>query len=292
MAHNGKVPIGECVNATGRFFRAHARAAAPAAAITAALMTPVQLLGRSALSEGDLLLSIVTFALGGFITAPLLVGLFRAGERFFAAPTPAPGQVALALDRDSVNVGLVNLLISFLMMVIMIVGGFTVMMVVAVMVMQSGITREQLEAMQASGDQAAIIKQFGDALGTRGQVIIGLMAGALLMAMAWMSARLVLAGPASAAQGRVLAFSTWTWTKGNGLGVLAVLALVGMIGLLAVSVLTAPLTALTGANQAVAHTNPVAWVQTFLTAFGERWLVLTPFAGLSSYLYRGLRPAQ
>lgn len=290
MANDGKVPIGECVSAAGRFFRAHAAAAAPWAAVTAAVMTPVQMLGRQAMAEGDLLTNMATSVVGGFITAPLLVGLFRAGDRFFASATPGPATVALALDRDSLNVGIVNLLISFLAGLIVIVGGFAIMMVVAVMVMQSGLTREDLEALQAGGDQQAILKQFSEALGAQGQVIIGLMIGALLMGLAWMSARLVLAGPASATQGRVMAFSTWSWTKGNGMGTLAVLILVGMIGFLGVTLLAAPLAALTSDAADRPMSEPLALAQTFLAAFGVSWFVLTPFAGLSAYLYRGLRP--
>jgi len=117
----------------------------------------------------------------------------------------------------------------------------------------------------------------------------------------WMllTSRLYLAAPASVDQRRVLSLETWAWTKGSVLRITAarllLLApaniLVGAIGHLIGRALG--MNTLDPASvAALAAANPAGYlVYILIAAFLSFALFSSLEAGLSSYLYRGLKPA-
>jgi hypothetical protein len=276
--NSGQVPVMECVQAALGFFRTHAAAMLAPAAITAAALTPLQVMALQAQAAGDPGPGLLANLLGGVITAPFLAGCFRA----FLNPTQPP-RVALALNRDGLNLAGVSLSIAFFFLIFLMIGFFAIMLVMSGMVAGAGLNAQDFE-----GDPQAAAERLVQALGPQGMLILGLLLGVLAVASGWISARLVLAGPATVAEGRMLAFSTWGWSRGNGWRVLAALLIVGLVGGGAAMFLTGLLSAVFGGPD----TSLGQIVAAFVGAFASAVLMLGPFAGLTAYLYKGLRPPQ
>ena len=81
----------------------------------------------------------------------------------------------------------------------------------------------------------------------------------------------------------MMIFSTWAWTKGNASSIVACLLLTVLLPSLVLSVLI---------GDAASHTpgSAVHWIVTFITAAAALFFVQAPYAALTAYLYRGLRP--
>lgn len=114
-----------------------------------------------------------------------------------------------------------------------------------------------------------------------------------------LTSRLYLAAPASADQGRILTFETWSWTKGSTLRITgARLLLLGPAWVLvgAIDMLTARLLGFSTFDPmsaaAVAQSSPpIFLVYAFITTLVTFLIYSSLEAGLSTYLYRGLKPA-
>ena len=73
----------------------------------------------------------------------------------------------------------------------------------------------------APGDEAAMLEAFGAIFkGPGGPYLIAIALG-LGGFIIWLSLRLFLMNAATIAEGRIMAFSTWRWTKGDTLRILA-----------------------------------------------------------------------
>lgn len=130
---------------------------------------------------------------------------------------------------------------------------------------------------------------------------LALLSFALFYFVVWLllTSRLYLAAPASADQGRILTFETWAWTKGSTLRIVA--ARVLLLG--PAWVLVGAIDMLTGrvlgfdtfdpmAAAGIAQSNPPIFLAyAFVTTFVTLFVYASLEAGLSTYLYRGLKPA-
>ena len=123
----------------------------------------------------------------------------------------------------------------------------------------------------------------------------------LFYAILWfaLTSRLYLAAPASAEQGRILTFETWSWTKGQTLRITA-----ARLMLLAPAyVLVSALSLLIGRAVGIDILNPMTAAEVaqansllylgfvFVSGLINLALYTALEAGLSIYLYRGLKPA-
>jgi hypothetical protein len=114
-----------------------------------------------------------------------------------------------------------------------------------------------------------------------------------------LTSRLYLAAPASVDAGRILTFETWKWTKGAVLRITwarFMLLIPAYVLMFAISLLLGRLfgfSPLDGASmQAAVASNPIGvMIYEFITSFIVLVLYASLEAGLSSYLYRGLKPA-
>ena len=130
---------------------------------------------------------------------------------------------------------------------------------------------------------------------------LALLSFALFYFVVWLllTSRLYLAAPASADQGRILTFETWAWTKGSTLRIVATrVLLLGPAWVLvgAIDMLTGRLLGFDTfdpmAAAAIAQSNPVIFLAyAFVTTFVTLFVYASLEAQLSTYLYRGLKPA-
>ncbi|MEJ0061229.1 MAG: hypothetical protein WDM79_17415 [Terricaulis sp.] len=123
---------------------------------------------------------------------------------------------------------------------------------------------------------------------------------ALVYILIWLflSSRLFLAAPATIDNNRILTFETWKWTKGNMLRI----AGARVVLLLPAYILVFALTALVGRGIGVNVFDPassVAYAEASpamfalfngVSVFVSTLLYRALEAGLSSYLYQGLKP--
>jgi hypothetical protein len=131
---------------------------------------------------------------------------------------------------------------------------------------------------------------------------LALLLAFLFIGAIWMllTSRLYLAAPASVDRERILTSETWKWTKGAMLRITAarlMLLLPAYVFLFAVSQLLARLLGIDlldpVAAQAFASANPVVYLgYALVTSFLSLAVYSSLEAGLSSFIYRGLKPQE
>lgn len=278
-----RVPVRECVGAAMRFVVDNARFVVVAAAVAAGLIT---LLAGAALAIAPL----------GLVTGPLST----VARAFFYAAMVGAALYGVAgargrLVADGWRVWAAMALIGLFMFIVMFV-----LSIPGSLVLVAGPLGPYLDDLQSAGqDQAAVL----DVMTRFAQEQpIAVLLFFLFYAAVWLllTSRLYLAAPASVDHKRMLTFETWGWTKGNVLAItwarLMLLApayvLVSALDLLVARIagiqLLDPLAA-----QALAQGNPGTFlVYAFVTSF-ITMAVYTPLeAGLSTAIYRGLKPAE
>lgn len=118
---------------------------------------------------------------------------------------------------------------------------------------------------------------------------------AMLAGLGWLFARLALSGPATIAEGRVMAFSAWGYTKGDGLYIGAVytfLAVPAIAIAFFMVAATPPITTLSGpeAEAAIAAAAPLLLAGNIALIFVQTLIVMPLMAGAGAFLYAGLKP--
>ena len=278
----GAVPVKESVGAALRFVRENWRFVVTVAGIFAAAST---LLALITLSQPAL--CIVTMVANGIVQA-VCYGAFTTAALFGA------GQVRARVALDGWRVWSSMVIAGFFMFIIM----FVVFMVVS-MVLLTGPLASYIGDLQSAGsDQQRVI----EILTRIGQEQPGpLLLAMLFVGVIWLAltSRLYLAAPASVEAGRTLTFETWKWTQGAVLGIswarlmllipayILMFALTTLLGrLFGFDMLDA------GSLQAAVRANPVGLIVfEFVSSFVVSALFVSLEAGLSAYLYRGLKPA-
>ena len=129
-----------------------------------------------------------------------------------------------------------------------------------------------------------------------------LLAVTLFYCAVWLllTSRLYLAAPASVEQGRILTFETWAWTKGSMLRITAarlMLLLPANILAFAIGYLAGRVVGVdamnSGAMAETASSNPAGYLFYVLVATFITFVLYSSLeAGLSSYIYRGLKPPE
>jgi len=129
-----------------------------------------------------------------------------------------------------------------------------------------------------------------EALGPGGQAAMSLLILTLLAVLIFLSTRLVLAAAATVARKQVVVFQTWPLTKGEFWRILAAVILVNIPAILAGIVAALVASLLVGDGDATALPLPVAVIAAAIPGVVSAFIVLPLSAGLTAYLYRGLRP--
>ena len=123
----------------------------------------------------------------------------------------------------------------------------------------------------------------------------------LFYGLVWLAltSRLFLAAPASVDNKRILTFETWAWTKGNLLRIIGARIILLLPAYVLVSALSYILALALGVNMmdptsiaSFAERNAMLYgLLAFVSGFVQIGLYRSLEAGLSAYLYRGLKPA-
>jgi len=278
---SASVPIHEAVGAALRFVRGNLRFVATVAAIGAGVVTVLSALALF-VTPVSLLASVGATIARAFIYAALigaaLAGAAGARDRLLADGWRVWAAMAI--------VGF----FMFIVMMVLLIPGFIVLIAGPMAPFTSELER-------AGQDEAAVL-----AVMTRflEQNPLAILLFVLFYGVVWLllTSRLYLAAPASADAGRILSFETWGWTKGSTLRITAArLMLLGPAYVL-VSALDYIAGALIGLNPldpmaaaGLARANPLAFLgYIYATTFITVAVYASLEAGLSSYLYRGLRP--
>lgn len=279
MASN--VPIRDSVGAAFAFVRENLRFILVVAAAGAAALTAVGALTLAApvLGFGTTIVSTLaqTFAYAALVAAALFGG----------------GAARVRWVSDGGRVWVAMALIGLFLFIVLFLAS-----IVASIVMVAGPLGPYLEELQrAGGDNQAVMDvmlRFAEA-NPVAVLLLTLFFGAIWLLL---TSRLYLAAPATVDQQRILTFETWKWTKGAMLRITgarllllipanifvgAISHLIGRgVGLNTLDPATAAAAALSNA--------PGYLIFVFLSSFLQLALYSSLEAGLSSYIYRGLKP--
>lgn len=213
---------------------------------------------------------------------------------FLAAALYGAGAARTRWSRDGGRVWVAMVIVFFFMFIV-----FTVLTIPVMITLFAGpFARYATELQGAGDDQRAVLAIFMRAVEENPGPVLAVF---LLYTGIWLllTSRLYVAAPATVDQGRVLVFDTWKWTKG------AMLRIVGarLLLLLPANILAGALGYLVGRAVGIdtlnmaslaeaAPNNPVGvLIYSGVGGFITLMFYSTLEAGLSSYLYQGLKPA-
>ena len=278
----GAVPVRESVGAALRYVRENVRFIASIALIYAVVSTLIAGLTLSVPQLG-----VVTMVANGVVQA-FCYGALTAGALF------GVDAVRSRWPRDGWRIWSSMVVVGFFMTIVMFV--ITIPVTIALVAGPLGSYAADLQA--AGSDQDAVMRimiRFVE------ENPLAILVTALFFFVVWLllTSRLYLAAPASVDAGRTLTFETWKWTKGATLRItwarfmLLVPAYALMFALTALLGRVFGFNVLDGASlQAAVAANPIGVIIfEFITSFIVLGLYASLEAGLSAYLYKGLKPA-
>lgn len=276
------VPIRESVGAALRYVRENARFIITIGGIFALASTVISALALSVPQAG-----ILTMVANGIIQA-FCYGALVAGALY------GVGEVRARWSRDSWRVWSSMVVVGFFMAIVVMV--FTIP--VSIVLAAGPLSRYAGELQAAGSDQARVMDIMLRFVEENPLAIVLVVAfyGAVWLLL---TSRLYLAAPASIDAGRILTFETWNWTK----GAMVRISLARIMLLIPAYMLMFALTLLLGRSfgfnlldsaslEAAVRANPVGvMIFEFISSFLAMALYAALEAGLSAYLYRGLKPA-
>lgn len=281
MAETGQVPVQESVGAALRMLRENLAFAAAVAAAGAGIATAL-----AVVSLYVPVLSLPVSLLTGFAEAAIFAA-------FIGVALTGVGALSGNWLADAGRVWAAMVVVGFFLCIVFVVlslPGFIVLGAVLA-------PRYGADLQNVSGDQAATVA-LAERMVTENPGVF--LAFGAFYALIWLAltSRLYLAAPASVDAKRILTFETWPWTKGNMLRIMgARLMLLGPAYVL-VSALSYIAALSLGVNMfdaaslvTFAQTNtPMFAAFSFVTTALQIFVYRSLEAGLSSYLYRGLKP--
>ncbi len=282
MAEAGRVPVGECVGAALRFVRANVRLIAIMSALGAIAGTFFSAIGLFVTQLS--LLAMLAFGLAQAIVYAAFIRVAMGGAQ----------SAYQRLAGDGVLVWAAMAVVAFFLFIVL-----TLCVFAAAIALAAGPIAPYIGELQAAGDDqeavVAIMVRFSE------ENPGALLALTLFFGGIWLllTSRLYLAAPASVEAKRVMVFDTWKATKGAMLRICAARLLLLLPAYLLVSALSYLFGRAVGidtmdfnAVAAAARANPVG---VLVYNLGASFLTLAAYssfeAGLSTYLYQGLKPA-
>lgn len=280
-----RLPIMETVREGFAFVARDWRAIAPLALIGAAAIAPLQVWQQTAAARQDMGGVFGASMLAALVNVPLLAAyLRRAASR---GETP----LTLKAGADEANLAGATVSVAFLGFIVAIVGALFVGMALAALLMRSGVAATSLENLPPQEAAAAL----GKALGADGRFAFFALLSLFAAFLLWLTARLVLAYPATVVEKRMLIFSTWGWTKGHALAIVACLVLVMAAAFMLTWIAGQPIAMLLeialGKGTIATPGTPANWIFSFVGGFLGNMFYLPAYAATAAYLYRGLRPS-
>jgi hypothetical protein len=282
---SGRLPILHSVREGFAFVARDWRAILPLALIGAVAVGGAQIFTDMAQARQD----VPTMMLGALLSIVVQVALMAALLRRALSQGEAP--VALKAGRDEANLLGVVFSLGFLYFILAVFAVIFTSMCLAVLAAGAKIDTSVLQSLPA--EEAA--RRFGEMLGTEGLTVLVVLVTAFVGFFLWIAARVTLSYPATVAEGRMFVFSTWGWTKGNDLRLMACLLLLVIGGVFLAVVALAPfgvaLELVFGKGAQANPSSPAHWILSLLGGLVNTMFSTAPYAGMAAYLYRGLRPA-
>ena len=212
------------------------------------------------------------------VSVPFLAGQYRRALGL--------GGAGLRLGDDEASLAGATLAIGFFTAILLVIGGFFALIAASIGLMAIGLDPKAL-----SQEPQAFLK----AIGPSGSLVLLLCLTPLIVALAWVNARLVCFGAASIAHKRIMAFSTWGWTKGSASRIFSAGLLLAFPLAIGVIITTATARAVLlgfGAEPAeMFASRPVpAFLASAIEQFAGLVLLSGPMAGQAAFLYRGFNP--
>lgn len=279
----GNVPVRESVGAALRYARENIRFIGIASVAGAAALTLIGAFNLAAPQFG-----FVTAIVSGVVQA-MVYAVFLGASLFENA------EVRTRWPNDGMRVWAAMAIIGFFLFIVMFLASM-----VAAIVMAVGPMASYVDDLQGGGsDQAAVMAvmvRFAEE-NPIPVLLLTLFFGAIWMLL---TSRLYLAAPATVDQQRILSFETWKWTEGAMLRITAARLLLLIPANLFVGAISHLFGRTIGINTldpattvAAASSNPAGYLAfVFVTGALTFALYSALEAGLSSYLYRGLKPAE
>jgi hypothetical protein len=278
---DGQVPVRESVGAALRFARENWRTIAIISAISAAVSTVLALVSGAAAALAlpiSAVSTVVAAATYAAFTSGCLNGFAGLQQR---------------LAGDGIRVWAAMAVVAFFLLIVFVVLGIPGIIVFAIVIAP----RYGAELQQVSGDQAATLALMQRIVAENPGMILAFL---LFYGVLWLAltSRLYLSAPASIDAGRILTFETWSWTRGNMWRIVGARLL-----LLAPAYVIAAGASFLFAGAIGLNVNdpssvaafareqmPLFLVFSLVSEFLRLALYLALEAGLSAYLYRGLKP--
>ena len=276
------VPIRESVGAALRYVRENLRFIAIVAGIFAVASTLVSAVALAVPQAG-----IFTMVANGIIQA-FCYGALIAGTLYGA------DSVRARWTQDGWRVWASMVVVGFFMVIVLFV--VTIPASIALVAGPLGRYAEDLTA--AGSNQQAVLEIMTRFVQENpGAILITMMFYFIIWLL--LTSRLYLAAPASVDAGRILTFETWKWTKGAMFRITwarFMLLVPAYVLMFAISMLLGRLFGFSpfdaASMQAAVSANPIGIIiYEFISSFIVLTLYASLEAGLSSYLYRGLKPA-
>lgn len=281
MAEIGKVPVQESVGAALRFLRENAQFSAVLAVAGAAVATVIAMISLKVAALGVPLSVLSTF----------VAALIYAG--FTIAALDGAAGVGQRIVPDGGRVWAAMLVVGFFLCIVFIVLAIPGFILLGAILGP----RYAADLQGVSGDQAASVALMERMVSENPGVWLGF---ALVYGLIWLAltSRLFLSAPASIDAKRILTFETWPWTKGNMLRIMGARLMLLAPAYILVSAISYILALSLGINildpeslQSFSQSNTAMFALfSFVTTALQLFLFRSLEAGLSAYLYRGLKP--
>lgn len=271
MAADGKVPILESARAGYAFMRGSLRTVGPAAVAAAAVSGLAQAIPPG---SGAALVEITSLAVSVMFSAFVLRLALRGDSAGF---------YGLRVGRDEANLAGAMIWVGFFFLILLLIGLFVFSIGIVGAARSAGVNLEAL-AGDPEAMSAAALKIIREA------PLLWLLGLAGLAVLVWLSARLALVSAATIGEGRIMGFSTWSWTKDNALPIIGAMVLVSLPLSFALAFVIGLLSSLLQVQDLAAASPLARGVVGFIAGLGQYLFVLPAANGLMAHLYKGLRP--
>jgi hypothetical protein len=283
-APSGRVPVIAAVREGFAFAARDVRALLPAALVAAVVVGGLQVWADVARGQENTGAMVAAGALSMIAQFALLAAYLRRALSEGAAPA------ALKAGRDEANLVGVAISLGFLYFILIVFALLFTGMALAALSIGADLDAEALQTLPP--EEAA--RQFGAALGADGMVVLSVLVIGFVIFFLWIAARIVLSYPATVAEGRMFIFSTWSWTKGHDVRLVACLFLLIVGGIFLSLVALAPfgvaLGLVFGEGAPREAGSPAHAILAVLAGLASAIFSTAPYAGMAAFLYRGLRP--
>lgn len=276
------VPVRESVGAALRYVRENIRFIAIVGGVFALASTLVSAFAL-AVPQAGILVMVANGIIQAFCYAALLAGALYGAESVRARWT-----------QDGWRVWSSMLVVGFFMAIVV----FVVTIPVTIALVAGPLSSYASDLQAAGSDQNAVL-QIMTRFVTENPMAIVLTTLFYLAIWLLLTSRLYLSAPASIDAGRILTFETWNWTRGAMVRITlarVMLLVPAYILMFAISMLLGRIFGFSPIDatsmQAAVSANPVGiMIYEVISSFIVMVLYASLEAGLSAYLYRGLKPA-